>query len=349
VSLTAGAELVRVRLGGTALLIGATGRGKSSLKATMLIEHATNCGPAIVMSLELPDDEWTARGIGTQCDASWFDVLTGKLDRESMVAALPERLYILPRDASLDEVTACVDAAQKEHSNEPIVVGIDYAQLIEMEGPDQERLRIGKVMRAVDKIAREKRIVVLALSQGSRVSSRGLTSGERIGSDTTDAGAESADLERWASCTIAIGAHGPEGDDGTCTAEISIGKSRMGRGDRVVPARYCGRSGLWRIEGESRAASDVRAERKAQRTDQKTNTTALAVSKLLSESKSPMSGADIKRTLGGDGSVIYAAIAMLLKDGSAVRVRGKRTGGAWPLWTPERAAEYSIDLVPEGA
>src|SRR5690348_7250325 len=70
-----GTELVKVRAAGITVLIGGTGRGKTSLACSLLVEHARDHGPALAVSLELPADELVARVIGTRCDASWLGVL----------------------------------------------------------------------------------------------------------------------------------------------------------------------------------------------------------------------------------------------------------------------------------
>lgn len=335
----AGDELVSVRPGGIVLLIGPTGRGKTSLASCLLLEHAKHAGPALSCSLELPADEWTARAIGSRRDASWPQVLRGEVSREDMVSALPERLAIIDRhNGSFEALEEAITELRAEYPDEPILVAVDYVQLVGADSDLEIRTRIGKVMRRLDRLAREQRVVLIALSQGSRQSARALSSGERIGAETTDAGAESADLERWASVTLAIGALGSEAEDGTSAVELSLGKGRMTGGDRVVPARFCGRTGLWRIAGEARAAAEVRAERKTQREQRDVKTKALAVAQLLSMASAPMSRRDIRAEVGGDDGTVRAAVHVLLADPESGVVEVEpRKNGSYRVWTRDRA------------
>lgn len=336
-------EIVSVRLGGIVLLIGGTGRGKTSLAATLLIEHAQSAGPAIAFSLELPDDEWTARPIGARCDTSWLGVLRGEVPRDRMLQVLPERLAIVGRDESLAMLGIAIDDLAAEYPGEPILVAVDYAQLIGADSEDEIRPRIGKVMRQLDRLARDRRVALIVLSQGSRASARALSNGELIGAATTDAGAESADLERWASVTLAIGQHGTPAEDGSCAADISIGKSRMGNGDRVLPARYYRRSGLWRLTGEARPATEVLAERQMNRDSAKQAAAELAMAAFAERSPKPVSIRDLRTAAHVRGVMADAAIAALKARGELVDVHVRRRGmkrGEWPLWTAAKAGTY---------
>lgn len=340
--------IATVRAGGLVLITGPTGRGKTSILKTLLLEFARDFGVAVDVSFELPDDETVARTIGVACHASWSGVLrANEVDPEHMREALPERMFILGRDvASLDELDRTLGELAKLYPGLPILVGVDYVQLIELFGEDEVRQRIGKVMRKLDAIARARRVVMIVLSQGSRASSRALATGERIGAETTDAGAESADLERWSSLTLAIGTMGPEADDGTCAIELSIGKARMsGDGDRVVPARFNGRTGLWRISGDARPASEVRAERKSQREEQSTERLSLAISALLDKASAPMSRREIRDAIGGRDTAVRAAITTLLTDAeSGVVEVGPPVRGSWAVWK-RQLAEHSGRIV----
>jgi hypothetical protein len=314
-------KIVSVRLGGILLLIGGTGRGKTSLVVCLLLEHAMRQGPAILMSLELTGDEGVARAIGSRCNASWASVLRGELTSGQMIQALPERAVIIERDIAADNPVAvlsqAIDELRAEYPNEPILIAVDYVQLVGADAEEDIRPRVGKVMRMLDRIARDKRVVILALSQGSRASARALSSGDAIGAATTDSGAESSDLERWASVTLAIGQHGEEQPDGSCLADLSIGKSRMGGGDRVLPARYLGRSGRWELVGEAWPAAQVRDEREVARKTKGVQAKALAVEALLGKSKTPVSRRDIRAAIGGTDAIIREAVRSLLDDAAS--------------------------------
>lgn len=344
------AQIVQVRAGGIVLLIGGTGRGKTSLTATLLVEHAQRSGPALSASLELTGDEWTARAIGVRTNSGWASVLRGEVPVGQMLGALPERLAIIERDdASVQVLEQAIDELAREYPNEPILVAVDYVQLIGADSEDEIRPRIGKVMRTLDRITRSKRVVLIALSQGSRASSRALSSGEALGAATTDAGAESADLERWASVTLAIGQHGPEAADGSCAADLSIGKSRMGGGDRVLPARYHGKSGLWHLVGDARLATDVRAEREAERKSKGLQAASLAISALLAKAGAPMSRRDIRAKIGGTDKTIREAVMVLLDDPeSGVAEVEPKKNNAYRVWLRSAAVEAGLVLHEGG-
>lgn len=349
VELALGSDTIAtVRLGATVVLIGASGRGKTSLASTLLVEHARGNGPAIAMSLELPEDELAARVIGTRCDAGWADVLSGRIPREHMLDALPERLSVIERQhATLEALRVEIDAMRAEYPDEPILVAVDYVQLVPGED-DEPRMRVDAAMRAVDEIARSRRVVVIALSQGSRASAKALSSGELMGAQTTDAGAESAAIERWASLTLAIGEHGPEADDGSCATSISIGKFRMGRGDAVLPARYHGRSGLWRLTGEARPAAEVRAERQDARSEAQIATLMLAIRSALEQAAGPLSDRQLGELVTGKAILRRQARARLLADPTSGIVQcGRQSGGrkpSYPVWTRAKAEAAALAI-----
>ena len=330
-------ELLPLRLGSIVTLIGGTGRGKTSMGACMLLEHAKVSGPALAMSLELVAEEWTARAIGSRRDAGWLDVLRGNVSDEDMISALPERLAILDRQhASIGELETALRDLKREYPREAVLVALDYVQLVELEDSrDEIRVRIGRVMKQIDRVARSHGVVVIALSQGSRMSSRELASGEKLGAETTDAGAESADLERWATATIAIGALGDPADDGSRPAQISFGKGRMTGGDAVRDGRFDGRSGRWWLVGEQRSAAAVRAERQASRGEQARATAELAIVTLLARSDEPMSATQIRAQIGGTRDVVCAVVRDLVDRGELVHY-GRPRGGVRPVWTHER-------------
>jgi ABC-type uncharacterized transport system YnjBCD ATPase subunit len=347
-----GGTLVTVRTGATVSLIGATGAGKSSLAVSLMLTHARDIGPAVSCSIELPGDEQAARMIGTARGASWLDVLTGRVPRDHMLMAIPDRLSIIDREhATLDSLEKEIEAMRKEHPSDPMLCGVDYVQLVVMDSASAdraERLRVGDVMRRLDRIARQHRVVMLALSQGSRASARGLTSGERIGADTTDAGAESADIERWATVTLAIGGRGDPSEDGSIATSLEIGKSRMGAGDRSIPARYDGRTGLWTLTGESRLASDVRAERQDAKTEAQVAIVMLALRGAIGKAAGPLSDRQLAQAVPGRFALRRQARARLLADPESGIVQcGRASGGrtpAYPIWTRDRATAAGLAI-----
>lgn len=348
-----GTELVRVRTGGIVVVMGPTGAGKTSFVAGLLYERARDGHVVVVLSRELPADEFAARIVGMNCDASWPDVLTAKVARSDVerVLDLPTFFMLDRKNATIAALRKCVAAARTEFPDAPIVLAVDYVQILESE-ERETRAKVADVVARIDDIARDSGAVVLAISQMSRASSRAARSGEAVGADTTDAGAESAAIERVATVTLAIGQSGPQRDDGTCAVDISIGKARMSGGDRVFPGSYCGRSGRWRLTGEARPAQEVQSERQQNRAETAVANASHAIADRLSQSAEPLSRQQLQAKLGVRRQFVLAAVARLL-DADPPRIvevrKGAKVKGCWPLWTPERALHAGLDIVPQGA
>ena len=337
--------IASVYLGGIALLNGGTGTGKTSLAMEVAIRHAVHRGPALVVSLELPDRIIGARIVGIRCDASWTSVLGGEVSREHMLGQWPERLRIIERrDATIDNVTDALMAIRREYPGEPPLVVVDYVQIMDNEEREIRR-RVAKAMEALAKLAEDNRAVVLALSQGSRSSSRQLAGGS-VGRETADAGAEAAELERWSVCTIAIGGHAPA-DGEWCAVDLSIGKGRIGGGDMVFPARYCGRNGAWRLAGDARAAADVRAEHQATAGSKRRTALENELIGAAYRAPEPLAKEKLVAQVKGQAAAKRAALAGLIERGLIVEVvRRAQRSKSWLVWAPERAAAAGIAVAP---
>jgi energy-coupling factor transporter ATP-binding protein EcfA2 len=338
-----GDELAVIRPGGIVAVMGPTGAGKSSLVAGVLVAHD---GPTVVLSRELPADEFAARAIGMQKDASWLDVLTGKVPRHEMERVLMPRLYVLDRkDATLGALHGAIQAAQQEYPGQQVLVAIDYVQILE--SPEREaRAKVADVLARIDDIARAYRVVVLAISQMSRASSRAARNGEALGADSTDGGAESAAIERFATMTLSIGASGPDREDGTRAVDLSIGKGRMTGGDRVLPMSYCGRTGRWRMAGDARRTEEVRAEREGQRNGAKQRTAELAMVAAADKATEPQKREDLAAVAACSKDVRRAAMTALLARGDLVEVACKSARSrAWKVWRPDKARAAGIRLA----
>lgn len=347
IDLTLGGEsLCRIRSGGTAVVIGGSGSGKSSLVANMLVEHAVNIGPAIALSIELPADELGARIVGMKNDATWEQALRGEVRREDMERALAlPRLYVLDRRrATLKNLEKCVDAVRAKHVGEPILVAIDYAQLLDSK-EREARMRVADAFAQIDDCAREKKFVAIALSQMSRAAARTARKGEAIGAESSDLGAETAAIERFATVTLSIGL-ATEREDGTSAVELSVGKARMGKGDRVVPMSYEGRTGRWRIAGEAKSAEQVREQRDTARAEKEQRAIDQQIVGALTTSTKAMSGTDLCELVTGRKAKVRAAVKSLLATGKIVEiaVRAARSK-SWLLWTEDRARAAGAPLV----
>ena len=341
-------ELARVRAGGIAVVIGGSGSGKSSLVSNLLIRHARDTGPAIALSIELPADELAARIVGIKCDASWEDALSGRVPREHMAEALAlPRLYVLEREhATIANLRACVRAARAEHPGQPILVAIDYAQLIESD-EREARLRVADAFKRIDRAARDERVVVIAVSQMSRAGAREAREGDRIGAAAADLGAETAAIERFATVTLTIGMKGEAREDGSEPVELSIGKARMSGGDSVRRMSYWGRSGLWRAEGDAKPAAVVRKERDAEKADKEKRSLENQLIGAVTAAKHPLSRNELQElVVGGRRDAKMRAIADLIARGELVEVnRRAPRSRSWMIWTEANAASNGLQLV----
>jgi replicative DNA helicase len=163
-----GGVLVEPYLGAIVLLNGGTGAGKTSLGMDIVIRHAVHRGPAIVASLEMPLRIIGARIVGIRCDESWTGVLRGGVAHEHMLGQWPDRLRIVERrDATIDNLRASVAAARRDYPDEPVLVVVDYVQIMDNEEREIRR-RVARAMAELDALATEHRAVVLALSQHRR-------------------------------------------------------------------------------------------------------------------------------------------------------------------------------------
>jgi KaiC/GvpD/RAD55 family RecA-like ATPase len=325
-----GAELASLRLGSWAALIGGPGAGKSTLTVALLAEHARLHGPSIYLSLELGGDETAARAIGMHVGASWVDVLRGRVAEADMLAALPERLIIVDRDAddvTLSQLDALVAQAMERWPGQPILVAVDYLQLAAGDGPDV-RTRVSAVAELLRSSARRLRIVLVGVSQSSRAGAAALRQGELVGAETMAAGAESSAIERAAYVTIAIGQRGEPDGEGVAAVDLHLGKGRMGGGDRVLPALYDGRTGRWRIAGPAVEASMARARAGEAR---EAGDDARVLEALRAEPRSLR--ALCAAALGLSATRVRASVARL-----AQARRIAREGGHQGTWCPAMAA-----------
>lgn len=341
-------QLAELPAGEIAVVIGSTGSGKSSLVAQLAHAHAEKRGPAIYLSLEMPAHVILARIIGMNLHVSWAEVLRGAASDADMLEAVPDRLTILSSDdAALDDLESVREQLASIYPGEPILLVVDYVQIMPSFSLKlgDARTRVSEVVEAIAKWSQTSRVVTILVSQTSRNASRLLRSGDAIGADTTDTGAESATIERAAHLTIAIGQHGPQEQDETCSVELSLGKFRMGVGDRILPASYCGLSGRWSINGPGRSAAEMRLGRVARRKQERISALAPKVAQLLQDADVPMSRRAIRETLGVNDAACRAAVAMLLADPSSDVVQVQPSiGGGCPVWTRYRALEAGMTL-----
>jgi hypothetical protein len=340
--------ITRIRAGGLVTLSGPSGAGKSSLAAGFAMRHASEVGWVLILSRELTTDEMGARMIGAALGRSWEEVLRGQVTDEEMLRALPERVRIIDRDdATLTTLDDELGRLRETHPNEPILSVVDYGQII-AEDSDDQRVRTSGAWALFDSILRRRRAVGLMLSQMSRANSKAARAGERLGADALDGGAESAAIERYSTVVLEIGATGPEDEHGRREMLLSVGKGRMGGGDRVWPISFEGRTGRVAVIGLAKAADEVRAEREAHQSDAKTGLMVRALRDALTEVKKPISRSDLCELAGVNKKKGLGAIRRMLMNGDLVEVRVKPPRAkAWLLWTRNQAEAHRIEIVVE--
>jgi hypothetical protein len=263
---SADGEIVRVPTGSCVTLTASTGDGKSSLAIQLAWTHARHVGPAVYVSFELDAEEVFARVVAQRASASWEEALTGRVEPGAVERALDlPRLRVLDRATNdyLDRLRLRVGAMRDQSPGEPVVV-VDYVQIVP--GRDgiggEQRGRVTEVVEDIRRAAKALDVVVVVVSQCSRDAARRLHVGASTGDRTTDAGAETAQIERAAQVTLALGDRGRVDDD-VSTMTLSIGKNRMGKGDREIPLTYNGRTGVFGIAGPAVAGAVARAARAA--------------------------------------------------------------------------------------
>lgn len=345
-------EIVRLRVGAMVVLVGGPGSGKSTLVANLLYQHAAEVGPAIMQSIELPGMEFTARTIGFRCDESWIGVLTGKvaLDEMRRVTAL-ERFVVLERDlATLGNLRLTIEAMVKAFTGQPILIAVDYVQILENErqqrGEREERLRVSDIVKSLDGIARHYGVVIIALSQMSTANAKAARAGDALGNDAGELAAETSAFNRYATVALSIGKKSEMFEDGSRVVELSIGKWRMGEGDRVLPMREWPRAGKWLVEGPAKPAQEVRDGREADEVAKAQQACELLMIAFADRASAPVTREQLIESCAGvklrkTGKV--AVIGALLSSDKLIETDRKQLRSKyWLLWTPERAAQAGV-------
>lgn len=343
-------SLVQLMTSFMLVLQGGSGSGKSTFAFQVATRHALTAGPVLVVTPELSAEELAARAVSRESGVTWFQALRGEASKEATEAALAvDRLYILDgRDATIRGARIEIQALKRDYPGLPIVVVIDYLQILEAEGKD-ERERMKNAVEGLRALAKAEDVFILLMSQTSRAAATALRKGEMTGIETMSAGAESGQIERAAYATLTLGAVVEAGDDEPVTVEVSIGKNRMGRSNKVLPMAYDGRRGLWSEAGELISATKLKAERDEEKTSKAVVTVAHAIVACLTKAKKPMTRADLREELGGDNNRRSDAIKQLLtEDPPRVVEVAPKTRGWWSLWTPENAERAGVTPVPKG-
>lgn len=149
------------------VVAGGTGQGKSMLAAQMATNYAAQNGRALIFTKEMGEGEYRQR-IETRCMAEW-----GVSDMATLDILLKNRRVIdVPY---IRAETQYHDGDRKFHdAPSPILVVVDYLQLMKYSGTDKEAeaTRIGKTTTALKDMAVELGCHVVLLTQYSREASK---------------------------------------------------------------------------------------------------------------------------------------------------------------------------------
>lgn len=338
-----GQTIAELPLGGHAVLDGPTGSGKTTLASAVAVEHARTVGPAIYASLELGAAEVAGRIIGAHVAEAWKPVLQGRVAREHMLTALPERLEILSgAEAQAAALPVAIARVRARWPGEPVLLVFDYIQLAAMTGDDM-RVAVAHTAEFLRAFGEKERIAILVLSQPSRAASRDLRNGEVLGSGTIGVSSESAQVERGATVTIAIGGGLLIDEHGWAVVDLSTGKGRYGGGDRVWAARYHGAHGRWLIQGEPRRGADVQAERRAGQDSAKVDAARLAMTAAAGKASAPMILEELRQRAACSRDVARAAVTAAVASGDLVACPPRPRSSHPTYWTAARRDAVSED------
>lgn len=325
-------ELVTVKPGAHLTIIGGTGAGKTSMALEIARCHERWTGPALVFGLELSVEETAARLVGQGEMLRWMDA--SELPRERLAAALGmERLYLFGR-VNVAAMRARVRAVKARWPEQAVLIVVDYAQiLVDDVG---ERGALGRALEELRVMVKEELVVCVVTSQTSRANSDALRSGEKLGKETTETGAESSQIERGTYVTLALGEQGEDDGHGWRTMDLSVGKSRMGQGDLVLPLRHHGASGRFEVLGDAEKAAEVRArrvvEREARERKAIEDKAEERVRMVLERMTEPVGRRLVEEEAGGRRDEVRAAVRRMLTSGEIVEVgQGARANYRPPI------------------
>lgn len=232
-----------------AVIVGGPGAGKSSLGLQAAAHYADLGGTVLYYTGELTRGQLAARVIGQRKHRRWGEVMSGAVPREEMEQTLASlRLYVLRR--SLDPIKAITEEADIliAAAGGVVLVVVDYAQLLADTGAKDFRAGMTEAANALLHLAEGRDVVVLILSQGSRVNARKMREGDGEAADFMDVSAETSAWERNASTVIALTGGAEKGVDGSRLVTAMVAKGRM-TGDARVGLRFYGATGVWEEVG----------------------------------------------------------------------------------------------------
>lgn len=289
------------------VIVAGSGKGKTSLVVQIAALHA-EVMPVLYYSGELTRAQLAARLIGQRTDHSWRDVLRGRVDPAEMRRVLQDLEFDVLRGCP--EPIAAIKVAAKEMLARrpgcvPMIV-IDYAQIVAEVGTDA-RLSLMLAIRELASFVEANDVVLIVLSQGSRPSARAMRNGQSNNTeDYVDAGAETSDLEKFASTVIALVYASA---DGAREHEVTamIAKQRLG-GPCKVGLKFHGASGRWEDLGRTPVTASARKEE--ERTNQ--------ILEMVGRHPRRFTKTELRQAVGGDATPTNKLIDKLVSLGKLV-------------------------------
>lgn len=212
------------------LVAGRPSMGKTSLGVQFAQHCALNGGVALVLSMEMSDNQIGSRMIASQGQVPLDAILHGRLqddeaDRvQAAIARLAEVGMVIDDQPALTvmEARAKARSCRRRHGLDLVV--IDYLQLMQGDG-DNRNSQLEEISRGLKALAKELRVPVVALSQLSR-KCEDRTNKRPLMSDLRDSGA----LEQDADVILFVYRDEVYNEDSPDrgTAEILIRKNRQG-------------------------------------------------------------------------------------------------------------------------
>ena len=219
-----------LRPGNVVILAGRPAMGKTALALNVAYRVALAGAPALVLSLEMSEQELADRLIAQAGSVYLSDVLAGKMsgDTGDRIMGAVGQLHALPLilddqgGLTLFDVASKARSVKRQHGLSLLV--IDYLQLMSGEG-DNRNQQIDGMTRGLKALAKELAVPIIVLSQLSRKCEE-RTNRRPMASDLRDSGAieQDADVILFVYRDEIYNEH--SSDKGT--AEILVAKNRQG-------------------------------------------------------------------------------------------------------------------------
>lgn len=302
-----------LQVGGVTVVAAGTGTGKTAFAAQIGARWSEERGVVYYMG-ELDGSVLAARVVAQRRRVPWGDVLRGQVPEAEMRRILaPLDLRVVER---CDDPTEAIGA----HLEGASALVVDYAQLLaDWDDPRGPRASITQAVRWLLRLAEERSLVVVVLSQTSRLVASTLRADHELrAADFVGAGAESSALEHDADNVLALRLRGEDGE-----AEAMVAKARF-RGPSTVPMTFHGASGVW--EELDPAKADDRKREKQVRQDEADEAALMAAVDRYPHFGSVQLLKEVHLT-GRDGTDrAYAARERLIKKGVLELIQvGKKT------------------------